>query len=927
VVVFKAAQVNGYPLNSSKDKYLFTYRIKTDGGVISANYQQATVLGKDQASVTIPGNYTGSLWVELLSVSYDKLPLCEQSTMSQKVHFNLLESPQIIAVTRDTTVCESTEAILTVQTIASITDKHQWQAKDKSTNQWQNILITDTNFDGVTTAKLLISSVTITMSNTWFRCILSNDQGGCEVYSNPIKLNVKSTPVKPNVKSNYKLCQNESPVNLNNFVSGSNLIWFTQETGGTAIIGLPTITTNQAGIQQLYVSQKINGCEGPRALFEVEVKPIPEVLPMSNFEYCANKNTDEIIFTSNPNPFNQITQFNWSISDLSVGVSSLNGVGSIPSFMTHNSGVNNVNALVKVHAILEGCKGATKEFKITVFPSSKPQVKVVNVDINSVEVEWVPIPNVNDYEVSVRRQYQDGTWGGFISLETTSNNRSTVSNLNKHEKIEIQVKVLTSTTNACYTEAIVSAITSDCMMPEIILNPLSQKSCEGSEVTLITDVNFNGAVGLFRWQKSENGGLEWRDIQLSGQDAIDYSGSDSKELKIIKTSKGLVFRVIALDNATQLCADTSNYAGVEVFEVPSGRFTLLSNKPEVCQGEESIKMMFSANKGLAPYTFEYVINGTMVNKAKSEISDHILIPTDQPIQLTSYKFTKVTDANGCYMNTGEEIVIAVNPIPQINFNLGNNSGCSPLSISFRDPDMKPGRVVTWDFGNGKPAVLTTNEIVDNTFSSEDEKEKTYTVTMKAVEKGCSISKQQKVYLQPNPVANFELDEYTLNQYEPRITSINQSIGATKYRWSFGDGTLPVMSENIEHIYEVKPGEYNVQLIAIANGENCSDTMIRRVSIPDETIYYVPNTFTPNNDKTNNVFTPIFSSGYDPQHYSFQVFDRWGEMIFESRNPSIGWDGTYAGDEVANDVYIWKIEFKEKLTDKKHQKYGNVNLVK
>jgi gliding motility-associated-like protein len=241
--------------------------------------------------------------------------------------------------------------------------------------------------------------------------------------------------------------------------------------------------------------------------------------------------------------------------------------------------------------------------------------------------------------------------------------------------------------------------------------------------------------------------------------------------------------------------------------------------------------------------------------------------------------------------------------------------------------MKPGRVVTWDFGNGKPAILTTNEIVDNTFSSEELKEKTFTVTMKAIEKGCSISKQQKVYLQPNPVANFELDEYTLNQYEPRIIAINKSIGATKYRWSFGDGTFPVSTENIEHVYEVKPGDYNVQLIAIANGENCSDTMIRRVSIPDEPIYYVPNTFTPNNDRTNNVFTPVFSSGYDPQHYSFQVFDRWGEMIFESRNPAIGWDGTYAGDLVANDVYVWKIEFKEKLTDKKHQKYGNVNLIK
>jgi hypothetical protein len=205
--------------------------------------------------------------------------------MNQKVHLNIFESPQIVALTRDTTVCELTEALLTVQTTTATTDKYQWQIKDKLTNQWQNILVTDANFDDVTTAKLHIGSVASTMTNTWFRCLLSNDQGGCEVYSNPIKLNVKSTPVKPNVKSNYKLCQNESPVNLNNFVSGSNLIWFKQETGGAAIIGLPTITTNQAGIQQLYVSQKINGCEGPRALFEVEVKPIPKVLPIGNFEY------------------------------------------------------------------------------------------------------------------------------------------------------------------------------------------------------------------------------------------------------------------------------------------------------------------------------------------------------------------------------------------------------------------------------------------------------------------------------------------------------------------------------------------------------------------------------------------------------------------------------------------------------------------
>ncbi len=98
-------------------------------------------------------------------------------------------------------------------------------------------------------------------------------------------------------------------------------------------------------------------------------------------------------------------------------------------------------------------------------------------------------------------------------------------------------------------------------------------------------------------------------------------------------------------------------------------------------------------------------------------------------------------------------------------------------------------------------------------------------------------------------------------------------------------------------------------------------------MPEPVIYFVPNTFTPNGDELNNVFQPIFTFGYDPQNYSFYIYNRWGELLFESHDTKIGWDGAYGDKQVENDTYIWKLEFKEKLKENKHLKVGHVNVFK
>ena len=89
---------------------------------------------------------------------------------------------------------------------------------------------------------------------------------------------------------------------------------------------------------------------------------------------------------------------------------------------------------------------------------------------------------------------------------------------------------------------------------------------------------------------------------------------------------------------------------------------------------------------------------------------------------------------------------------------------------------------------------------------------------------------------------------------------------------------------------------------------------------EELIFYVPNTFTPDDDKFNQTFKPVFYSGYDPLDYTMLIFNRWGEIIWESNDVDVGWDGTYSGQtagggfDVQDGTYTWRIEFKKTAND-------------
>ena len=100
-----------------------------------------------------------------------------------------------------------------------------------------------------------------------------------------------------------------------------------------------------------------------------------------------------------------------------------------------------------------------------------------------------------------------------------------------------------------------------------------------------------------------------------------------------------------------------------------------------------------------------------------------------------------------------------------------------------------------------------------------------------------------------------------------------------------------------------------------------------VKISPDYIFFVPNTFTPNNDGFNDVFIPR-ALGITEVGYSFVIFNRWGGLIWETTNYLIPWDGTAnkSNEMVQTDVYVWMIISKD-ITGKSHQYTGHVSLIR
>ena len=289
---------------------------------------------------------------------------------------------------------------------------------------------------------------------------------------------------------------------------------------------------------------------------------------------------------------------------------------------------------------------------------------------------------------------------------------------------------------------------------------------------------------------------------------------------------------------------------------------------------------------------------------------------------TTTTYTVTGTSLGC--SATDDVVVTVYDNPDVTFSADNIVGCIPQEVNFSN-DTPNSATCEWNIDGN---IISDDCSPSYTFTTPGCFDVSLTVTSND---GCTetFTEQNYICIDGYPNADFYANPAELTSIFNETDFINNSTGATTYEWDFGDGNGST-SENPSHTYPgEEENEFLVQLIATSQ-YGCQDTAYQTVLMREELIFYVPNTFTPDNDDFNETFKPVFTSGFDPMSYTLFIYDRWGETIFESNNAEVGWDGTYGTDSeelVKDGTYVWKIIFKTKYKDKRVVKVGHVNVLK
>jgi len=291
--------------------------------------------------------------------------------------------------------------------------------------------------------------------------------------------------------------------------------------------------------------------------------------------------------------------------------------------------------------------------------------------------------------------------------------------------------------------------------------------------------------------------------------------------------------------------------------------------------------------------------------AGEQSPDHIFdIPGVYNIMLVATDFVPCNDT--AYK------LIYVDSSAQISFAMSDTMLCTGDGIDLEAFYTRNGfRELSWTFGDNGDEIYNANPAMRSY-----DRDGVFDITVRAAYRICpEATASRKVYVKPLPVVNLGPDTtLCLNDAPLYLSSpVTLSSGTVHWSWSTGD-TASVLKI-------VHPGIYRVT----ADLEGCKGS--DEVTITKDCYTDIPNSFTPNNDGVNDYFYPrqLLSKGIIS--FKMQVFNRWGQMVFEtSGTGGRGWDGRFNDKEQPQGVYIYMIDVVMKNLATEHYT-GNVTLLR
>lgn len=334
-----------------------------------------------------------------------------------------------------------------------------------------------------------------------------------------------------------------------------------------------------------------------------------------------------------------------------------------------------------------------------------------------------------------------------------------------------------------------------------------------------------------------------------------------------------------------------------------------------CFGECDGSVVVTPSGGTLPYTYTW--SGAVTGTQNGNATD---------ICAGDYSM-EVTDANGCLIEVNYRVEEPENVFPSI---FGDTlSGCYPHTVDFVNttPSLNI-QTTTVDFGDGVVEVFNGLDDFSHTYVLPG----LFTVTATLLTTdGCEYVVEYTDLVQAHnyPIADFTINPNNVSVFDPIVTLINQStVDAIEYAWTIDGGTPnSSTSEDVENIVfpDGEPAQYPVTLIA-TNAFGCPDTVTKLVNVVNDVILYAPNTFTPDGDEFNQTWN-FHILGVDIYDLDLFIYNRWGEVIWESHDPSVGWDGRFNGKPIQAGTYNWVIKCKDQINDDKYSFNGHITVIR
>jgi len=277
-----------------------------------------------------------------------------------------------------------------------------------------------------------------------------------------------------------------------------------------------------------------------------------------------------------------------------------------------------------------------------------------------------------------------------------------------------------------------------------------------------------------------------------------------------------------------------------------------------------------------------------------------------------YPVTLSIFENGCEKNYTQNVEIHPNPLAK--FIVLDSTGCKPLNVQFINiSEAWTPMQYQWNFDNGSFSI-DESPSTDYYFSGSFYPSLTVSTSSGCIDEN-SYTLEWPIHVFPLPQANFTVEPNIVDILDPQVYISDYSQNAISVYYDISNGDT-INQTNFSYVFD-NAGLFEITQ-TVFNEYGCFSQITGGVKV-NGFLFFMPNSFTPNGDGYNDILIPEFTGVLE---YSLQIYDRWGQLIFQSYNPFVGWDG----NNTQEGVFTYLVKLTD-LTKLPHHYNGTITLIR